>query len=425
MRRIKANRWVVLAVLFLFSLLHQADRLLIGPLTTSIMNAFNINEAQMGAALSGALLVGGVLFPVWGYLFDRYSRPRLIALAAAIWGATTWFSAISPSYGWFVTTRASTGVDDASYPGVYSLLADYFLPRIRGRIYALLKLAIPLGYILGATLATILGTRLGWRNVFRFTGASGLILAILILIFVRDVPRGATEPGFKDLIEIKGARFSWTTARGLLKRKTLVALYAQGFFAVFPINVVTFWLFRYLEVERGYEGGFLLGIMAITVLSLGAGLQVGGALGDWLFQKNLRGGRLLAGAGTIIGVVLLIMALFTSRENALMFSILVAVGAFFSAFVSPNVGATISDISLPEVRSTSLAIQSLIETTGTALAPLVAGLLAARSDLRTAFIIIIVCATVLWLPCYGIALANVSSDVEQTRAELLSRKDHY
>ncbi|PIX29360.1 MAG: MFS transporter, partial [Caldiserica bacterium CG_4_8_14_3_um_filter_35_18] len=282
-----------------------------------------------------------------------------------------------------------------------------------------------LGYILGATLATILGTRLGWRNVFRFTGASGLILAILILIFVRDVPRGATEPGFKDLIEIKGARFSWTTARGLLKRKTLVALYAQGFFAVFPINVVTFWLFRYLEVERGYEGGFLLGIMAITVLSLGAGLQVGGALGDWLFQKNLRGGRLLAGAGTIIGVVLLIMALFTSRENALMFSILVAVGAFFSAFVSPNVGATISDISLPEVRSTSLAIQSLIETTGTALAPLVAGLLAARSDLRTAFIIIIVCATVLWLPCYGIALANVSSDVEQTRAELLSRKDHY
>ena len=204
-----------------------------------------------------------------------------------------------------------------------------------------------------------------------------------------------------------------------------MALYAQGFFAVFPINVVTFWLFRYLEVERGYEGGFLLGIMAITVLSLGAGLQVGGALGDWLFQKNLRGGRLLAGAGTIIGVVLLIMALFTSRENALMFSILVAVGAFFSAFVSPNVGATISDISLPEVRSTSLAIQSLIETTGTALAPLVAGLLAARSDLRTAFIIIIVCATVLWLPCYGIALANVSSDVEQTRAELLSRKDHY
>ncbi|PIW10663.1 MAG: MFS transporter, partial [Caldiserica bacterium CG17_big_fil_post_rev_8_21_14_2_50_35_7] len=185
MRRIKANRWVVLAVLFLFSLLHQADRLLIGPLTTSIMNAFNINEAQMGAALSGALLVGGVLFPVWGYLFDRYSRPRLIALAAAIWGATTWFSAISPSYGWFVTTRASTGVDDASYPGVYSLLADYFLPRIRGRIYALLKLAIPLGYILGATLATILGTRLGWRNVFRFTGASGLILAILILILVR------------------------------------------------------------------------------------------------------------------------------------------------------------------------------------------------------------------------------------------------
>ncbi|MCX6088035.1 MAG: MFS transporter [Caldiserica bacterium] len=384
MRKLRMNRWVVLAVLFLISVLHQADRLLIGPLTTSIMNAFNINEAQMGAALSGALLVAGVLFPVWGYLFDRYSRARLIALAAAIWGATTWFSAISPSYGWFVATRASTGIDDASYPGVYSLLSDYFVPRIRGRVYSLLKLAMPLGYVLGAVLATTLGVRFGWRNVFRFTGSMGLVLAVLILLLVRDVPRGATEPGFKDLTEIKDARFSWTTARGLLKRKTLVALYAQGFFAVFPINVVT---------------------------------------GDRLFEKNSRG-RLIAGAATLIGAVLLIMALFVPRENVLTFSMLVAVGSFFSSFAAPNVGAAICDVSLPEVRSTSLAIQSLIETLGSALAPLVAGLLAAKSDLRTAFIIIIACATVLWTPCYGIAIANVSHDIEQTRAELLSRKDH-
>lgn len=421
MRKLRMNRWVVLAVLFLFSLLHQADRLLIGPLTTSIMNAFNINEAQMGAALSGALLVSGVLFPVWGYLFDRYSRPRLIALAAAIWGATTWFSAISPTYGWFVTTRASTGVDDASYPGVYSLLADYFVPRIRGRVYSLLKLAIPLGYVLGAVLATTLGVRFGWRNVFRFTGFMGLVLAVLILLLVHEVPRGATEPGFKDLTEIKSARFSWTTARGLLKRKTLMALYAQGFFAVFPINVVTFWLFRYLEVERGYSGGRLVGITAVAVLSLGVGLLAGGALGDRLFEKNSRG-RLIAGAATLIGAVLLIIALFVPRENVLTFSMLVAVGAFFSSFAAPNVGAAICDVSLPEVRSTSLALQSLIETLGSALAPLVAGLLATKSDLHTAFIIIIAGATLLWTPCYSIAIANVSHDIEQTRAELLARK---
>jgi MFS family permease len=422
MKRLRTNRWVVLIVLFLFSLLHQADRLLVGPLTTPIMNAFNINEAQMGAALSGALLVAGVLFPVWGYLFDKHSRSYLIALASAIWGATTWLSAIAPTYGWFVFTRASTGIDDASYPGVYSLLADYFLPQMRGRVYSILKLAIPLGYVLGAIFAATLGVHFGWRSVFKFTGTMGIMLSVLVLLIVRDVPRGASEPEFKEASKIKGVRFNWRAAQEISKRKTLLALYAQGFFAVFPINVVTFWFFRYLEMERGYSGARLVGITAIAVLSLGVGLPIGGTLGDRFFVKSLRG-RLIAGSATLIGGVLLLIALFVPKENVFIFSVLVAIGAFFSAFAAPNVGATICDVSLPEVRSTSLAVQSLVETLGSALAPLVAGLLASKSDLRTAFIIVIAGATLLWAPCYGIAIVNVPNDVKQTREELLFRKN--
>lgn len=166
----RSSRWAVLAVLTLFTLLHQADRLLIGPLTSSIMASFRIDEGQMGAVVSGALIVSGLLFPVWGYLFDRFSRARLIALAATIWGATTWLSALAPTFGWFVMARAATGVDDASTPGVYSLLADTFDPRVRGRVYALLKTAMPAGYVLGAVLATTLAPRVGWRWIFVVTG---------------------------------------------------------------------------------------------------------------------------------------------------------------------------------------------------------------------------------------------------------------
>jgi predicted MFS family arabinose efflux permease len=420
MGRVKRNPWLVLVVLFMFSLLHQADRQLIGPLATPIMNTFKINEAQFGAVLSGALLVGGILFPIWGYLFDRYSRPKLISLASAIWGLTTCLSAISPTYGWFLVTRASTGIDDASYPGVFSLIADYFLPRIRGRVYAILKLAIPLGYGLGVVFAITISSSFGWRNVFYITGAAGILFAIVILFFVKEVPRGGTEPGLRDLEEIKHVRFNWATARSLLKRKTLVALYLQGFFAVFPINVITFWFFRYLETERGYGGSTLLLIMLSAGLSIGAGLQVGGALGDFLFQKNTRG-RLFAGATTVIGGVLLILALLMPKENIFGFTVLAAIGSFFTAFIAPNVGATIADVSLPEVRSTSLAIQSLVETTSTAISPLIAGILATRSNLSTAFILIISGAALCWIPCYLIALFNVSKDIDSTRAELLAR----
>jgi MFS transporter, Spinster family, sphingosine-1-phosphate transporter len=57
-------RWFVFAVFFVFMLLHQSDKLLIGPLTTQIMETFNIDEAKMGAVFTGALLVSAFLYPV-------------------------------------------------------------------------------------------------------------------------------------------------------------------------------------------------------------------------------------------------------------------------------------------------------------------------------------------------------------------------
>ena len=101
-------RWFVVFVFFCFVLLHQADKLLIGPLTTPIMETFGINEAQMGAVSSLAVVGLGRPLPLWGYLYDRFARARLLALASFIWGSTTWLNALAPNYHLSVT-RASTG----------------------------------------------------------------------------------------------------------------------------------------------------------------------------------------------------------------------------------------------------------------------------------------------------------------------------
>ncbi len=131
-------RWFVVVLMMFFMLLHQADRLLIGPLTTDIMETFGITRAQMGLVSTGALIVSALFYPLWGYLYDRYTRSKLLSLAAFIWGSTTWLSAIVPSYGAFVATRSATGIDDSSYPGIYSIISDLFGPRMRGKIIGLL-----------------------------------------------------------------------------------------------------------------------------------------------------------------------------------------------------------------------------------------------------------------------------------------------
>ena len=58
-------RWLVVSLFFAFILLHQADKLLIRPLTTPIMETFAFRKTRMGAVTSGALLVSSFLYPLW------------------------------------------------------------------------------------------------------------------------------------------------------------------------------------------------------------------------------------------------------------------------------------------------------------------------------------------------------------------------
>jgi MFS family permease len=417
-------RWFVVVVFFLFMLLHQSDKLLIGPLTTPIMETFGIDEVQMGAVFTGALLVGAVLYPIWGYLYDRYSRSKLLALSSFIWGSTTWLSAIAPTYPTFVVTRASTGVDDSSYPGLYSLIADYFSPEVRGKIYGLLNLSMPLGYMAGLLVATLLGGVLGWRGIFFITGSLGLVLAVVIFFGVREAPRGQSEPELENLEHIGVYRFNLKTALGLFRKRSLILLFVQGFVGVFPWNVITYWFFRYLETERNYTSTQVLATMAPAILVLAAGYFIGGALGDMLFKRTPRGRVLVSMAAVLLGAVFFTLTMNVPVENQGLFLVLMLCTALFIPFASPNVISTVYDITLPEVRSTAMSIQYFIESSGAALAPLLAGFIARGSgSLGTAILIICVSAWLLGSIFLALTAYLVPEDIHTLRAQMHDRAE--
>jgi MFS family permease len=416
-------RWIVVVVFFAFMLLHQSDRLLIGPLNTAIMRDFNINRTQMGAVATGAVLVSSVLYPLWGYLYDRFARARLLALASFIWGATTWLSAIAPTYGTFLATRASTGIDDSSYPGLYSLASDYFGPRMRGKVYGLLQVTQPLGYLLGMVLALGLGPVLGWRSIFYLTGTLGAVIAVVIFFTVREPPRGHSEPELAELAEIGAYHFDREAAVGLFRKRSLLFLFAQGFFGGFPWNVITFWFFAYLETERFYDQDAILFTMAPAVLAVAAGYFLGGFLGDTFFQRTRRGRLLVATGGIFAGVVLLALTMNVPVGNTGLFFILLLITALFIPFASPNVISTIHDVTLPEVRSTAVAVAYLIENGGAAVAPLLAGIIADNTSLHTAILSISVLAWVIDGALIVFAAYFVPADIENLRSQLRQRAD--
>lgn len=415
-------RWFVVVVFFFFMLLHQTDKLMIGSLQVQISEDFGISNTQWGLINSGALIVATILYPIWGYLYDHYARAKLLSLASLIWGATTWLNAIVKTFGGFLVTRASTGIDDSSYPGLYTLVADYFGPNLRGKVYGILQLAQPIGYLVGMILALMVAPAIGgWRSIFYITGSLGLVIAVLIFFGVKDMPRGKAEPEFENMAEMQTFKFSWAEAREIFKKKTMWFIFLQGFAGVFPWNVITYFFFAYLEKERGYDANSILFTMAPVILILASGYFVGGALGDAAFKRTNKGRIIVSSVGVLLGALFLYLAINTPIDARNQFFIFMCLTAIFMPLSSANVIATVYDVTAPEVRSTAQATEYFVENAGAAFAPILTGLIADAISLQTAIVLI---CTVAWGLCFFFylgAIFTIDKDTKHLRDQMAER----
>ncbi len=415
-------RWFVVVVFFFFMLLHQTDKLMIGSLQVQITDDFGINNTQWGLVNSGALIVATILYPIWGYLYDRFARAKLLSLASFIWGSTTWLNALARNFGMFLVTRASTGIDDSSYPGLYTLVADYFGPNLRGKVYGLLQLAQPIGYLVGMILALMVAPQIGgWRSVFFITGSLGLVIALFIFFGVKEMPRGKAEPEFENMAEMQTFKFSWHEAAQIFRKRTMWFIFLQGFAGVFPWNVITYFFFAYLERERGYDANSILFTMAPVILILASGYFLGGALGDFAFKRTKKGRILVSSAGVALGAIFIFLALNTPVEARTQFFIFMCLTAIFMPLSSANVIATVYDVTVPEVRSTAQAVEYFIENGGAAFAPILTGLIADAIDLKTAILLICVVAWGLCFVFYLGALFTIDKDTADLRGQMAQR----
>jgi MFS family permease len=163
--------------------------------------------------------------------------------------------------------------------------------------------------------------------------------------------------------------------------------------------------------------------MGIAVLVLAAGYPLGGAIGDFAFRRTPRGRAIVAGTAVIVGAILLVITLNIPSENYWLFTAMLALTAIFIPVAAPNVVSSVSDVTLPEVRSTAVSIQYFIESSGAALAPWLAGRIADQSSLKSAFILICVST---WLICGAIYLTValvIPKDIATLRRQLAERAD--
>ncbi|HET9459344.1 MAG TPA: MFS transporter [Sphingomicrobium sp.] len=187
---------VVLALLLLAYIFNFLDRQILGILAGPIIADLKLTDAEFGA-------IGGIAFAILysvlgvplALIADRTSRSRVIAGALAVWSGFTALCGTATGFWQLFVFRLGVGVGEAG--GVapsYALIADYFPPRRRARALAIFSLGIPLGLALGTLIGAYLAHWIDWRAAFLFMGVAGLLLAPVMLIFVRDPPRAGGKP---------------------------------------------------------------------------------------------------------------------------------------------------------------------------------------------------------------------------------------
>jgi MFS family permease len=263
----------VLLVLAGVALLNFLDRQIIAILAEPIKRDLGLSDAQVGlmAGLSFAILYTTLGIPI-AWLADRWHRPRIIAIAIALWSAMTVACGLAGNFVQLFLARVGVGIGEAgSGPASHSLLSDTFAPEKRAGAFGLYGIGIPLGAFVAYAGGGWLVENMSWRAAFIAAGAPGLLLALIVWLTVKE-PRVHAAPERQSVMEALRALSGKPAYWNLVAAAALVAFVAYGFAAFYGAFFVRIHGMGYAQL------GLTLGAMIGLSGAIGAGL--GGLVAD-------------------------------------------------------------------------------------------------------------------------------------------------
>jgi predicted MFS family arabinose efflux permease len=365
------------------NLFNYIDRQVLFAVFPAIQADLRLTDTQLGLLASAFMWVYLSTAPIFGWLGDRWSRPRLMGLGVGVWSLATAVSGLVRSYGALLFGRALVGIGEASYGSVApAMLTDAYEPARRGRALAVFSMAIPVGSALGYLLGGTIDRAFGWRVAFFTVGLPGLWMA-WIVSRLPDVSRGASQPssaaadptlqpGLADYLE-------------LLQTKSYVLNCLAMTAMTFAVGGLAAWVPTYLVRIRGMglaEANLVFGLL--TLVSGLGGTVAGGWLGDRLLPRVPTAYFLVSGVGLALSVPCAAAVILLDNRLGVLAAILLA-----EVFIFLNTGplnAIIANVSRSTVRATAYAVNIfVIHALGDAISPAIVGLLSDRIGLAQAF----------------------------------------
>lgn len=386
-------RWLIITVLFIITTINYADRATFSIAGQSASKELGLDPVAMGYILSAfawAYVLGQI---PGGALLDRFGSKKIYLVSLVVWSLFTafqgfagFFTGLSAALVLFAMRFAVGLGESPSFPANARIVAAWFPGAERGTASAIFNSAQYFSLVAFAPLMGWLAHTFGWRSVFWFMGAVGVVAALFFAKLIHaptahpwinkaefdHIEAGGGLVRMEDAAASNGAAFTWANVKQVLSSRMLLGVYLGQY----CINVLTYffvtWFPIYLVKARGMsimEAGFTAAAPALAGF---VGGVFGGIISDHLLRRT---GSLDIARKTplLLGMILatsIIACVWIEQEWLV---VVVMALAFFGKGVASLGWAVVSDTSPKEMAGVTGGVFNTFGNTAGIVTPIVIG----------------------------------------------------
>src|SRR6202789_4381598 len=186
--------WYALTIMLLIYSCNFLDRAVLSLVAEPVRREVALSDSQLGV-LNGfafGLMFALVGIPI-GLLVDRVNRCRLLAAMVFLWSSATAGCALARNYLGLLIGRMAVGAaESGGAPTSFSLISDYFPPRLRSSAVGLYYMGGAIGGLMCYLVGSQVAAHYGWRAALLASSVPPGMLGGLGPSMVRDPPRRPT-----------------------------------------------------------------------------------------------------------------------------------------------------------------------------------------------------------------------------------------
>lgn len=367
------------------------------------------SPAQFGLAISAlniGAIIGTALIAPFG---DTYGRRRLICGSLLIMGIGVAITATATDTWQLVGWRFCSGLAfGTAVVNLHALITEQFPQNRRAFFLTIAVINLSVGSIIGGFSNEWITLNFGWRGLFVIGGGGAIIMALLLLFWIRDsrrlTPPLARGADGKPLVKPSVWRLLSSEFRGIT-----IPLWLMKLLNTMIVFVLLSWLPTMLT-----SIGWSLGESSRGSATMQIGGLVGGLALAWLIDRGHIRNALLA---TFFGMAIVLILFSLTPQTMFIWSILLAIGGGLTNGTHHALNALAATLYPSEIRATGAGWANAMSRTGSVSGSLLGAVLI-HNELSVAHTV-----TLLAVPAFfAILLTFVLDRAQRARADALAKE---